>query len=178
MYVLNNCTNFFFGSFLMVVLFDIGWGLGNLEKRREVLPPEIEKFYISEDSLKSILGKSFGAEVESLDLSNGEVNIALSNSFLNEILGDIYKREIDSVDLNGDEAKITLGEQQMKVENESKEGDNEQETSQDSNAQNESNNPKDNKSNTDASVKAESENIEPGEKDDLSVRLEQIRNAL
>ncbi|KXA89661.1 hypothetical protein AKJ37_02660 [candidate division MSBL1 archaeon SCGC-AAA259I09] len=80
-----------------------------MKESREVIPSEIEKFSMSKDSLKSILGKNLGATVESFDVSDGEVSISFSDSILDEVLGNIYQREIDSVDLNGEEAKITVG---------------------------------------------------------------------
>lgn len=143
-----------------------------MRENRVVIPSEIEKFFISKDSLKSILGKSFGAEVESFEVSDGEVSISFSNSILNEVLGNVYRREIDAVDLEEDEAKITLGEQMKQIEEEVKEEDDGEGVAEEIN--NEDNGEKDR---LDREEVEESEVVKK-ENDELNARLEQLRNAM
>lgn len=72
------------------------------------LPPEVEKFVISEKSMEDILAKKLDSNIRSLDVNGDKVHISLPNSFLTEVAESSYGREIDSVEIEGDEVEVIL----------------------------------------------------------------------
>lgn len=126
----------------------------------EILPAEVEKFSISKESLKSVLGENLGGDVESIEVSDGGVRVSFSTGFLNGILGKVYQRRVETIDVNGEEVKIKLGERTVKAEKETTaEGDVQRRGGEE------------NKEN-------ENEGEAKKKDNDLSKRLQQIRNAL
>lgn len=72
------------------------------------LPPEVERFVISEDSMKDLLTKKLGSEVRSLDVDGEQVKLRLPDSFLSKVAEESYGTEIDSVRMGDSEVEVTL----------------------------------------------------------------------
>ncbi|KXA98907.1 hypothetical protein AKJ39_00345 [candidate division MSBL1 archaeon SCGC-AAA259J03] len=74
------------------------------------LPPEIERFVISEDSMKDILGKKLEAEIRSLDTNGEKIQISLPDSFLNKVVEESYGEKTDSVKIEDGEVEVKLSD--------------------------------------------------------------------
>ncbi len=88
---------------------------------KTMLPPEVNKFSISESSFRRILEENLGGEIESIDVDGDEVDIKISGSFLKKILGERYEKKIGGVEVDGGEVDIRLQKPREELEDEDEE---------------------------------------------------------
>ena len=80
-----------------------------IDQEQEVfIPPEVEKFVISDESMKEMLGKKLDTQVRAMETDGGEVLISLPESFLNKIVEANYGRNIESLRVNEESVEIDL----------------------------------------------------------------------
>ena len=75
---------------------------------KTMLPPEVNKFSISESSFRRILEDNLGGDIQSIDVDEDEVEIKISGSFLRKILAERYEKKIDAVEVDDGEVDIRL----------------------------------------------------------------------
>lgn len=79
-----------------------------MSESKEMVPPEVIRFFISKDSFQEILGEKLGGQVKSIDISGETVEVTFSDSFLKSFLGELYDKEIESVDVDGNEVDVKV----------------------------------------------------------------------